>query len=64
MNDPRGPVRTITAVGEVRRATAPTIGDCTPVNLSCGHVSEMNWIFQYKVGAYCRCFQCGQDEQG
>lgn len=50
-NDPRGPMRMITAV-------EPRI-DCTRVTFDCGHTSSLNGTFHYKIGADCRCFHCG-----
>lgn len=57
-DDPRGPVRTITAVGEYRQSTT-ALGGCIPMTLSCGHISEGNFTFSYRVGDPSRCFECG-----
>lgn len=51
MEDPRGPMRRIVAV-------EPTSA-CTWVTFDCGHISEMNQIYTYKVGALSNCFHCG-----
>lgn len=51
--DPRGPVQHITAV-EVEETPSRTW-----VTLDCGHISEMNQIYTYKIGAEMHCFHCG-----
>ncbi len=50
MNDPRGPIRTITAIEER--------SDATLLTLDCGHVATCNQIFHYKIGASERCTFC------
>lgn len=49
-SDPRGPVRTITAIEERT--------DATLLTLDCGHVGRFNQIFHYKLGNPVRCHEC------
>jgi len=65
--DPRGPIRLIVRVEEIRTTQLPNhYGTCRPVVLDCGHTVELNQIYSYKVGEACRCYTCGQEgrEQG
>jgi hypothetical protein len=48
--DPRGPHRTITAIGE---GCGPTL-----ITKSCGHTSEYANHFTYKLGARIHCYAC------
>lgn len=48
--DPRGPERTIVAV---KHTTSVAL-----VTLSCGHVSNCNQIYTYKIGGRHRCLRC------
>lgn len=57
-NDPRGPLRKIVAVDPPSIERPACI---TYLTLSCGHVSESNGIYSYKVGADCRCFACRKE---
>src|ERR1019366_4144203 len=57
-DDPRGPMRTITAVGEYRKSIDGS-GGCIPVTFDCGHIAELNFTFSYRVGDTLHCFACG-----
>lgn len=58
--DPRGPMRTVTGIYDIRPSTSPNIsGDVRPLRLSCGHIAECNQIFHYKMGQDMHCFECG-----
>ncbi len=51
IEDPRGPVRTITAVGNTRETSHI-------LTLNCGHVREFVPHYTYRVGDLCRCLLC------
>lgn len=50
--DPRGPLRTIVAVGDTRQTRHL-------VTFDCGHKPDLVQHFCYKVGERMNCFQCG-----
>jgi len=50
VRDPRGKVRTITAVELTRGATL--------VTCDCGHVGKFAPHFTYKIGASIHCYSC------
>lgn len=52
--DPRGPVRTITAIHE---SSGPTL-----ITKDCGHTSEHAQHFTYKLGAQIHCFDCREQK--
>jgi hypothetical protein len=57
-SDPRGPLVKIVAVEE------PTYEKPrVTLTLSCGHTTEPNPIYHYKVGADYRCFKCKQQSE-
>lgn len=61
-SDPRGPMRLIVRVEEIRPTQRPnSCGGVRPVVLDCGHTVELNQIYTYKVGEACRCFDCGRE---
>ena len=49
-HDPRGPERSLEAIEYTAR--------CTLITLSCGHVSECNAIYAYKIGSTSRFMKC------
>ncbi len=53
--DPRGPIVRIIAVEE-----SPS-GGATIIATSCGHRSEVNQIYSYRVGSESRCFKCRKE---
>lgn len=48
--DPRGPSRIVTGIVERTDGTA--------ITRDCGHTSDCNQAFTYKLGARMHCFQC------
>ncbi len=55
MIDPRGPLRTATAVELTNTITL--------VTLDCGHVANFVTHFRYRVGNKYHCFQCREEER-
>lgn len=50
MNDPRGPLRTITEIVED--------GDSYIITLDCGHERLRKMVFSYRVGEQQHCLPC------
>lgn len=52
-------LRKIIEVQPYRQSERPnSSGGCIPLVLECGHVTERNFTFSYRVGDDARCFEC------
>jgi hypothetical protein len=61
--DPRGPMRKLTKIEEIYTPAKDRDGDCITLKVflyyDCGHVSETNPTFSYRVGTDHHCYHCG-----